>query len=46
MLIVDDMISSGDSILDVAAELKRSKANRIFIVCTFGLFSGRFVQVR
>ncbi len=40
MLIVDDMISSGDSILDVAAELKRRKANRIFIACTFGLFTG------
>ena len=40
ILIVDDMISSGESMLDVAAELKRRKANRIFLVSTFGLFTG------
>ena len=39
ILIVDDMISSGESILDVTAELKRRKANRIFVACTFGLFT-------
>lgn len=39
VIIVDDMISSGDSMLDVAAELKRRKANRIFVVSTFGLFT-------
>ncbi|HKL78914.1 MAG TPA: ribose-phosphate pyrophosphokinase [Mobilitalea sp.] len=42
ILIVDDMISSGDSILDVATELKRRKANRIFVASTFGLFTGGF----
>lgn len=40
ILIVDDMISSGESILDVATELKRRKANRIFVASTFGLFTG------
>lgn len=40
ILIIDDMISSGESMLDVAAELKRRKANRIFVVSTFGLFTG------
>lgn len=40
ILIVDDMISSGESMLDVATELKRRKANRIFLVSTFGLFTG------
>lgn len=40
MLIIDDMISSGESILDVATELKRRKANRIFVASTFGLFTG------
>jgi ribose-phosphate pyrophosphokinase len=40
VLIVDDMISSGESMLDVAAELKRRNANRIFLVSTFGLFTG------
>ena len=39
VIILDDMISSGDSILDVAPELKKRKANRIFVVATFGLFT-------
>ena len=40
MLIVDDMISSGESALEGAAELKKRKANRVFICSTFGLFTG------
>lgn len=39
ILIVDDMISSGDSILDVASELKARNAGRIFVAATFGLFT-------
>lgn len=39
LLIVDDMISSGESILDVATELKRRKAGRIFVAATYGLFT-------
>ena len=39
VLIIDDMISSGESMIDVATELKRRKANRIFVVATFGLFT-------
>ena len=39
VIIVDDMISSGESMIDVATELKRRKANRIFVVSTFGLFT-------
>lgn len=39
VFIVDDMISSGDSMLEVAKELKQRKANRIFVVSTFGLFT-------
>ena len=39
MIIIDDMISSGESMLEVAAELKKRKANRIFIFSTFGLFT-------
>ncbi len=38
-VIVDDMISSGDSVLDVARELKKRHARRIFICTTFGLFT-------
>ena len=39
VLIVDDMISSGESMIDVAKELKRRKAGRIFLASTFGLFT-------
>ena len=39
VLIIDDMISSGESMIDVATELKKRKANRIFVVATFGLFT-------
>ncbi|MDE7013812.1 MAG: ribose-phosphate pyrophosphokinase [Kineothrix sp.] len=39
MIIIDDMISSGESALEVAAELKERKANRVFICATFGLFT-------
>ena len=39
LIIIDDMISSGESVLEVASELKRRKANRIFIFATFGLFT-------
>jgi len=39
MIIIDDMISSGDSVIDVASELKARKANRIFVFTTFGLFT-------
>ena len=39
VIIIDDMISSGDSIIEVATELKRRKANRIFAAATFGLFT-------
>ena len=39
MIIVDDMISSGESVLEVAGELKKRKAGRIFVFSTFGLFT-------
>ena len=39
VIITDDMISSGESMIDVATELKRRKANRIFVAATFGLFT-------
>ena len=40
MIIIDDMISSGESAIEVAKALKARKANRIFICATFGLFTG------
>ena len=39
VIILDDMISSGDSILDVAKQLKSRNAKRIFAAATFGLFT-------
>ena len=39
VFIIDDMISSGESMIDTARELKKRKANRIFVVSTFGLFT-------
>lgn len=39
VMIIDDMISSGDSMIDVATELKKRKAKRIFVLSTFGLFT-------
>ncbi len=39
VLIVDDMISSGESMLDVAKELKSRKARKVFVCSTFGLFT-------
>ncbi len=39
MIIIDDMISSGESMIETAAALKARKANRIFVFSTFGLFT-------
>ncbi len=39
VIIIDDMISSGESMLDVARQLKDRKANRVFCMSTFGLFT-------
>ena len=39
VIIIDDMISSGDSIIDVATEHKKRKAKRIYAAATFGLFT-------
>ena len=38
LILVDDMISSGESMLDIAAKLKEKGAGRIFVFSTFGLF--------
>ena len=44
VFIVDDMISSGESMLDVAKELKQRKAKRGFVAATFGLFTNGLKQ--
>ena len=45
VIIVDDMISSGESIIDVANQLKAKGANRIFTFATFGLFCNGFEKL-
>lgn len=42
VLIVDDMISSGESMLDTSRELKERGAKRVIVCCTFGLFTSGF----
>lgn len=39
VIVVDDMIASGDSMVDVARELKKRKARRVLVFSTFGLFT-------
>ncbi len=39
VIIIDDMISSGGSMLDTSMQLKRMNARRVYICCTFGLFT-------
>ncbi|MBO4391303.1 MAG: ribose-phosphate pyrophosphokinase [Lachnospiraceae bacterium] len=42
VIIVDDMIASGESMLDTARELKERKASKVIVCCTFGLFTEGF----
>ena len=44
VLIIDDMISSGERMLDVAKELKKRKARRVFVAATFGLFTNGLAE--
>lgn len=39
VIIIDDMIASGGSMIDTAKQLKAMNAKRVFICCTFGLFT-------
>ena len=39
IFVADDIISSGESVIDLARELKKRKANRIFAAATFALFT-------
>lgn len=39
IIVIDDMISSGDSVIDVAEQLKARGARRVFVDATFGLFT-------
>ena len=42
VIVIDDMISSGGSMLDTSRQLKKMGAKRVFICCTFGLFTDGF----
>ena len=42
VIIIDDMISSGGSMLDVARQVKERNAGRVFVCTTFGLFTDGF----
>lgn len=42
VIVIDDMISSGDSMIDVSKELKKRNAARVFVFSTFGLFTEGF----
>ena len=42
IIIIDDMISSGESMLDVAKQIKERGASRVFVCTTFGLFTEGF----
>lgn len=42
VIVVDDMIASGESMLDTAKELKERKAEKVVVCCTFGLFTAGF----
>ena len=42
VIVIDDMIASGDSIIDVSRQLKEKGARRIFMFVTFGLFVSGF----
>lgn len=46
VLVCDDMISSGDSMLDIAVELKKRKARNIYCAATFGLFASGLSHFR
>lgn len=42
IIIIDDMISSGESMIDTARQLKSMNAKHVFICTTFGLFTNGF----
>lgn len=46
VIVVDDMLASGGSMLDVAKELKSRGAKKIILVCTFSLFSSGVEKIQ
>lgn len=46
VIVVDDMLASGGSMLDVAKELKSRGAKKVILVCTFSLFSNGISKIQ
>ena len=46
VIVVDDMLASGGSMIDVAKELKARGAKKIILVCTFSLFSNGICKIQ
>lgn len=44
VIVVDDMIASGDSMIDVAKKLKERKARNVYVFASFGLFTEGFAK--
>ncbi len=44
VIVIDDMIASGDSLIETAKYIKERKAKRVFACCTFGLFTKGFKE--
>lgn len=45
IIVIDDMISSGNTVMEVAKEIRARKAKRVFIFATFGLFTNGFAKL-
>jgi len=45
VLLVDDVLTSGETLVAAAAEVTRKGANRVFAACTHGVFAGRALQI-
>ncbi|MBR7165671.1 MAG: ribose-phosphate pyrophosphokinase, partial [Clostridia bacterium] len=45
VFIADDIIASGDSVLDIAYEMKRRKANRVFVYATYAIFTAGYDKI-
>ncbi len=45
VFIADDIIASGDSVLDIAYEMKRRKANRVFVYATYAIFTAGYEKI-
>ena len=45
VFVADDIIASGDSVLDIAYEMKQRKANRVFVYATYAIFTAGYEKL-